>query len=171
MKLYYSAIESFKMIRSLCQTFKQHPVKYCYSITNFTVKQQHGYHLTAIQHTKKDKIDFSRVPVLDVHDIDERMVRGSGPGGQAVNKTSNCIVLKHKPTGFVVKCHTHRSATANRNEAKRLMIERLDEHFNGEFSVANQIKQIEKKKSATNTHKRKKLEEMKRKFKERENID
>lgn len=30
-------------------------------------------------------------------------VRGHGPGGQSVNKTTNCVVLKHRPTGIVIK--------------------------------------------------------------------
>uniref|UniRef100_A0A3B5L4Y2 Prokaryotic-type class I peptide chain release factors domain-containing protein n=1 Tax=Xiphophorus couchianus TaxID=32473 RepID=A0A3B5L4Y2_9TELE len=32
-----------------------------------------------------------------------------GPGGQATNKTSNCVVLKFIPTWIVVKCHQTRS--------------------------------------------------------------
>lgn len=49
---------------------------------------------------KKDLIDL---PVLDEEELEEQFVRGSGPGGQATNKTSNCVVLKHIPTGIVVK--------------------------------------------------------------------
>ena len=49
---------------------------------------------------KKDLVDL---PVLDEDDLEEQFVRGSGPGGQATNKTSNCVVLKHVPTGIVVK--------------------------------------------------------------------
>ena len=30
-------------------------------------------------------------------------MRGRGPGGQAVNVSSNCVVLKHIPTGIFVK--------------------------------------------------------------------
>lgn len=108
---------------------------------------------------------------MNEQDLEEQMVRGSGPGGQAVNKTNNCVVLKHKPTGIIVKCHAQRMASSNRKEARRLLIERLDAHFNGEFSVANQTKQLEMKKSTTNTWKRKKVDEMKKKWKERENID
>ncbi|OCT98380.1 hypothetical protein XELAEV_18010612mg, partial [Xenopus laevis] len=40
---------------------------------------------------------------LDEKDLEEQFVRGHGPGGQATNKTSNCVVLKHVPSGIVVK--------------------------------------------------------------------
>lgn len=49
---------------------------------------------------KKDLVDL---PVLSEDELEEQFVRGSGPGGQATNKTSNCVVLKHIPTGIVVK--------------------------------------------------------------------
>lgn len=49
---------------------------------------------------KKRLIDL---PVLNEDDLEEQFVRGSGPGGQATNKTSNCVVLKHIPSGIVVK--------------------------------------------------------------------
>lgn len=49
----------------------------------------------------KITIDYSRVPKIIEDELDEQFVRGSGPGGQAVNKTANCVVLKHKPTGIV----------------------------------------------------------------------
>lgn len=119
----------------------------------------------------KKKIDYSKVPVLHDEDLEEQMVKGSGPGGQAVNKTSNCIVLRHKPTNIVVKCHIHRAATANRKEARKKLIERLDEKFNGKNSVANQLKALQQRKTAKVSAKRKKLEEMKSKWKERENLE
>lgn len=48
------------------------------------------------------KIYFN-LPDLKEEELEEQFVRGSGPGGQATNKTSNCVVLKHIPTGIVVK--------------------------------------------------------------------
>ena len=43
-------------------------------------------------------------------DLEESFVRGSGRGGQKVNKTNNCVYLRHTPTGIAVKCHADRSA-------------------------------------------------------------
>lgn len=47
----------------------------------------------------KNTIDYSKVPKIIEQDLQERFVRGSGPGGSNTNKTSNCVVLKHLPTG------------------------------------------------------------------------
>ncbi|XP_033115666.1 uncharacterized protein LOC117115815 isoform X2 [Anneissia japonica] len=44
-----------------------------------------------------------KYPELNEDDLEEQFVRGSGPGGQSTNKTSNCVVLKHKPTGIIIK--------------------------------------------------------------------
>lgn len=49
---------------------------------------------------KKDLLDL---PALNEDELEEQFVRGSGPGGQATNKTSNCVVLRHVPSGIVVK--------------------------------------------------------------------
>ena len=54
------------------------------------------------------KKDFIDLPVLNEDELEEQFVRGSGPGGQATNKTSNCVVLRHVPTGIVVKVNGQR---------------------------------------------------------------
>lgn len=59
----------------------------------------------------KKTIDYSRVPVLREEDLEMTFVRGSGPGGQSVSKTSNCCVMRHLPTNIIVKCHIHRSVS------------------------------------------------------------
>ena len=60
--------------------------------------------LSCIQHTstrwKHDKPDY---PPIHETELEEMYIKGSGPGGQSVNKTSNCVVLKHIPTGIVIK--------------------------------------------------------------------
>lgn len=124
--------------------------------------------LTQINFSSNKTIDYSRVPVLREDDLEEQFVRGSGPGGQAVNKTYNCVVLKHKPTNIVVKCHMHRMATQNRKEARRILLEKLDAKINGAYSIENQKKLLADQKSYKSTLKRRKLQEMKEKWKQRE---
>lgn len=113
-------------------------------------------------------IDYSRVPVLREDDLEEQYVRGSGPGGQAVNKTNNCIVLKHKPTNIIVKCHMHRMASSNRKEARKILLGKLDQKINGEYSIENQKKLLAEQKNCKASQKRRKLLEMKEKWKQRE---
>jgi protein subunit release factor B len=50
-------------------------------------------------------------------DVDERFIRGSGPGGQKINKTSSTVWLLHRPTGIEVRCQAERSQAANRERA------------------------------------------------------
>lgn len=63
-------------------------------------------------------------------DLDIQMIRGSGSGGQKRNKTSNCILLKHKPSGIIVRCESERSLTQNRASALALLRSRLLEAQN-----------------------------------------
>ncbi|XP_047447948.1 mitochondrial translation release factor in rescue [Mugil cephalus] len=112
---------------------------------------------------KKDLIDL---PVLIEDELEEQFVRGSGPGGQATNKTSNCVVLKHIPTGIVVKCHQTRSVDINRKRAREILREKLDVATKGELSEVL----VKKKESVVRKQeKRKKANEnleRKRQFKE-----
>lgn len=56
----------------------------------------------------------------------ERFVRGGGPGGQKINKTSSTVVLTDPATGLSVRCAAHRSLAQNREEARRLLAGKLE---------------------------------------------
>ncbi|CAI5650248.1 unnamed protein product [Oreochromis niloticus] len=109
---------------------------------------------------KKDLIDL---PVLVEDELEEQFVRGSGPGGQATNKTSNCVVLKHIPTGIVVKCHQTRSVDINRKRAREIMREKLDVAYKGELSEVvtkkkeSVLRKQEKRRKANENLERKRL--------------
>jgi len=115
-------------------------------------------------------LDYSNVPKLEEIDLEEQFVRGNGPGGQATNKTNNAVVLKHKPTGLVVKCHETRSVWSNQKRAREIMVTKLDNLFNKENSIKAQICILEKKQQMRKDYKRKKLAEMKKAFQEREGL-
>jgi protein subunit release factor A len=119
----------------------------------------------------KHTIDYSRVPKLVESELEEQHVRGSGPGGQATNKTSNCVVLKHVPTGVIVKCHETRSLDQNRKKAREHLVTRLDNLLNGDQSVEAQIKMIECRKKLVKDRKREKLNMLKVEWKKRENLE
>ncbi len=80
-------------------------------------------------------------------DLEESFVRSGGPGGQNVNKVSSCVVLKHKPTGLVVKCQEERSQSMNRYRARRILVDRLDAMIRGRQSEeARRISKIRRQK-------------------------
>ena len=94
----------------------------------------------------KSSLDQSQeLPVvLKPDELEEKVTLGSGPGGQAVNKTANAVFLKHLPTGLWVKCHQTRSLENNRKIARKLLLAKLDNFVNGENSLENQQKAIDK---------------------------
>jgi protein subunit release factor B len=61
-----------------------------------------------------------------VRDVEERFVRGTGPGGQKINKTSSTVALRHRPTGIEVRCQQERSQAANRLQAWQELCGRLE---------------------------------------------
>jgi peptide chain release factor len=78
-------------------------------------------------------------------DVDERFVRGSGPGGQKINKTSSTVWLRHRPTGMEVRCQAERSQTANRERAWRELANKLAARTAGEAALAQQTRETERR--------------------------
>ena len=74
-------------------------------------------------------------------DLSEHFVRSSGAGGQKVNKTSTCVVLRHKPTGIEIKCQDSRSQSLNRFLARRRLVERLEALLFKKQSEAQKIRE------------------------------
>jgi peptide chain release factor len=75
-------------------------------------------------------------------DIEESFVRSGGHGGQNVNKTSTCVMLRHLPTGLQVKCQETRQQGLNRFIARRLLLDKIEAKKTG--FVAAQRAEIEK---------------------------
>lgn len=71
-------------------------------------------------------------------DLTEKFVRGSGAGGQKINKTSNCVFLKHEPTCIAIKCQVERSREMNRFLARRELCDQFDAIANGKTSAKTQ---------------------------------
>jgi len=85
----------------------------------------------------------SRLAALGVHgsEIEERFIRGSGPGGQKINKTSSTVWLRHRPTGIEVRCQAERSQAANRESAWLEMCGRLEARQRASSDAAQQLRE------------------------------
>ena len=53
---------------------------------------------------------------LDMNDIDESFVRGSGAGGQKINKTSNKVQMLHKGAHFLYRSYFSKGVPAIHDE-------------------------------------------------------
>lgn len=76
---------------------------------------------------KKENDLRQRMVALGIREEDlvEKFVRGSGRGGQKINKTSSCVYLLHRPTGIEVKCQRERSQAINRFLARRELCKKI----------------------------------------------
>lgn len=78
-------------------------------------------------------------------DVEERFVRGSGPGGQKINKTSSTVWLRHRPTGIEVRCQAERSQAANREAAWTELCEKLEARVRAAALAAQQAREAERR--------------------------
>jgi len=82
----------------------------------------------------------SRLHALGVpaSDVEEKFIRGGGPGGQKINKTSSTVWLRHRPTGIEVRCQAQRSQAANRELAWQELCEKLEARARAAVDAAQQ---------------------------------
>ncbi|MBN1494933.1 peptide chain release factor-like protein [Candidatus Peregrinibacteria bacterium] len=101
------------------------------------------------------------------NDIEEKFIRGSGHGGQKVNKTSSTVWLKHIPTGVEVKCQSYREQSKNRIAAYKLLIYKIDALKKGrESERAKKIFKLKKQKIKRSKRAKEKLLALKKHRKE-----
>ena len=88
----------------------------------------------------KERALAARMAALGIRDADleEQFVRSGGHGGQNVNKVATCVVLRHVPSGLMVKCQQDRSQSMNRFLARRLLCDRLEAKVRGVAEAAAQ---------------------------------
>ncbi|MBI5415374.1 MAG: peptide chain release factor-like protein [Candidatus Omnitrophica bacterium] len=106
-----------------------------------------------MRYARKEQELKRRMHELGVYekDIREMFVRSSGPGGQNVNKTSTCVVLRHLPTGIQVKCQEERSQLLNRHQARWLVLQKIEEKQKQERLRLQQEKEKERRRRRKRT--------------------
>ncbi len=100
---------------------------------------------------------------IDPADIEESFVLGGGSGGQKINKTASCVLLKHGPTGIEVRCQKHREQSKNRLSAYKLLIDKMEEKLKGAKSEkAQKIFKLRKQKQKRSKRAKEKVLEAKK---------
>jgi protein subunit release factor B len=86
---------------------------------------------------EKQRALAERMRALGVRDedLEEHFVRSGGRGGQNVNKVSTAVVLRHLPSGLMVKCQRERSQALNRFLARRDLLDKLEARVRGEAAT------------------------------------
>jgi peptide chain release factor len=85
-------------------------------------------------------------------DVEERFIRGSGPGGQKINKTSSTVWLRHRPTGIEVRCQDERSQAANRERAWLELCKRLEARERSARDAAQQVREKNRRQTRQKSH-------------------
>lgn len=80
--------------------------------------------------------------------VEEVFIRGTGAGGQKVNKTSSTVRLRHLPTGIEVRCQRERSQSVNRLLAWTDLVNKLEwrqQELANSVQAARELKRRQKR--------------------------
>ncbi|KAJ5825798.1 peptide chain release factor-like protein [Penicillium riverlandense] len=101
-------------------------------------------------------------PRMTINDADVTVsyLKGTGPGGQKINKTNSAVQIIHKPSGVVVKCQATRSQSQNEKIARQLLADKVEAREKGEDSRAAMKAEAARKKKAS------KMKKSKRKYRD-----
>ena len=79
---------------------------------------------------------------IDLRLVEEQFTRGSGKGGQKINKTSNAVLLKYPPLNLIIRCQRERKRSLNRFLALRELVDRIE--FKISPQTSERLKEMDK---------------------------
>lgn len=65
--------------------------------------------------------------IVNPLDVERWTTKGTGNGGQKINKTESVVCLRHIPTGIIIKCQDGRSQKQNEEVAWQILENKLYE--------------------------------------------
>jgi protein subunit release factor B len=89
-------------------------------------------------------------------DLEESFIRGTGAGGQKINKTSSTVVLRHIPSGIEIRCQRERSQSQNRLIARMELCARLEAQRAADRLKAQNAKEKNRRQNRPRPHSLKK---------------
>ncbi|KAI1627101.1 RF-1 domain-containing protein [Exophiala viscosa] len=103
---------------------------------------------------RKKPVQLPPRPSVSDDEIKHTFVKGSGPGGQKINKTNSAAQVTHLATGIVVKSQRTRSKSENFKIAKRILAEKVELLEKGGESRAAKVHDRARKKKLSAEKKR-----------------
>ncbi|KAJ5570214.1 peptide chain release factor-like protein [Penicillium hispanicum] len=90
---------------------------------------------------------------IDDADLTVSYLKGTGPGGQKINKTNSAVQIIHGPSGVVVKCQATRSRSQNEKIARQLLADKVEQQEKGDESRVSLKAAAARKKKASKVKK------------------
>ena len=78
-------------------------------------------------------------------DVEESFIRGTGAGGQKINKTSSTVRLKHRSSGIEVRCQRERNQSVNRLLAWTELADKLEQRKQASAGAVRSARELERR--------------------------